>query len=183
MTFHVSTFRCFDNNHSFFCYVVLEMKWIRPAVVKISNLRALPSLNRGFADTRVFLALECLLQVLARNIPNPSPSNVFPGDLVVVENPNERNKLLIRRVKCISSSNSSENYCVYLTSENEADVENFGPIPMHSVLGRACYYYNNDQVRISQLFIDVQNHGPIENNHLSHLHDSIYVSHAESFFV
>ena len=80
---------------------------------------------------------------------------MFPGDLVVVENPHERNKLLIRRVKCISSPNSSENCCVYLTSENEADVENFGPIPMHSVLGRACYYYNNDQVGSGLLSVDV----------------------------
>ena len=56
MIFHVSTFRFLITFvFHFFYYVGFEMKWIRPAIVKINNLRALPSLNRGFADTRVFL--------------------------------------------------------------------------------------------------------------------------------
>lgn len=96
--------------------------------------------------------------------------------MVVVENPWESNKLLVRRVKNISSSESSPDKClVWVSSETihgGIDSKVFGPIPMQSVLGRACYYFNNDQ-----------NHGPITNNQLAHSQDALYVDHAESFFM
>lgn len=75
---------------------------------------------------------------------------MFPGDLVVVENPWESGKLLVRRVKSISSKGPSSDHCdVWVASETlngGIDSKVFGPIPMQSVLGRACYYYNNDHV-------------------------------------
>ena len=78
---------------------------------------------------------------------------MFPGDLVVVENPWESDKLLVRRVKAISSSGPSPSQCVvWVASETVnggIDSKVFGPIPVQSVLGRACYYYNNDKVRNS----------------------------------
>ena len=101
---------------------------------------------------------------------------MFPGDLVVVENPWEKDKLLVRRVTNISVSDSCPNKCsIWVASETlngGIDSKVFGPIPMQSVLGRACYYFNNDQ-----------NHGPIMNNQLAHIQDQIYVSHAQSFFM
>lgn len=32
---------------------VLSMRWLRPAIVKLNNIRAFPSIYRGHADTRV----------------------------------------------------------------------------------------------------------------------------------
>lgn len=40
------------------------MKWIRPAIVKLNNLRAIPSLYRGYADTRVLLRVHVLFRFL-----------------------------------------------------------------------------------------------------------------------
>lgn len=35
------------------CVQASRMKWVRPAIVKLNNVRAFPSLYRGFGDTRV----------------------------------------------------------------------------------------------------------------------------------
>ena len=81
---------------------------------------------------------------------------MFPGDLVVVENPWESGKLLVRRVKSISSSGPSPSQCVvWVASETVnggIDSKVFGPIPVQSVLGRACYYYNNDKARYEHYY-------------------------------
>ncbi|KAK8826166.1 hypothetical protein WA538_001312, partial [Blastocystis sp. DL] len=138
------------------------MKWIRPTIIKLNNLRAFPSLYRGYADTRI----------LARNIPNPSAKTVFPGDLVVVENPWEQGKLLVRRVKRIMQyGESSDSAVAWVSSETPnggIDSKIFGPVPVQSILARACYFYN-----------DQQNQGPIQNNEQSLPFDRIYISHGQ----
>ncbi|KAK8809130.1 peptidase-S24 family protein [Blastocystis sp. subtype 4] len=141
------------------------MKWLRPTIVKLNNLRAFPSLYRGYADTRI----------LARNIPRPSAETVFPGDLVVCLNPWEEGKLLVRRVKQITQIGDSIDAAVAWVSSETVnggiDSKVFGPIPVQSILARACYFYN-----------DKQNHGPIQNNEQSLPFDRVYISHGEHFF-
>lgn len=89
-------------------------------------------------------------KLLARNIPNPSVNTIFPGDLVVCENPWESGKLLVRRVKNVSQVGaSSDSTVVWVASETPnggIDSRVFGPLPVSSILGRAIYYYNNDAV-------------------------------------
>lgn len=77
--------------------------------------------------------------------------NVFPGDLVVCENPWDQGKLLVRRVKSIGQSGASNTTLVWVASETlngGIDSKVFGPIPVSSILGRAIYYYNNDSVEL-----------------------------------
>lgn len=92
------------------------------------------------------------MQLLARNIVNPSPLTVFPGDLVVCENPWEKGKLLVRRVKQITSDVTDvQKSVVWVSSETMnggIDSKAFGYLPIESILGRACYYYNSTMVKL-----------------------------------
>ena len=84
---------------------------------------------------------------MARNIPRPSAETVFPGDLVVCLNPWEEGKLLVRRVKQITQIGDSIDAAVaWETVNGGIDSKVFGPIPVQSILARACYFYNDKQV-------------------------------------
>ena len=93
-----------------------------------------------------------IIQLLARNIVNPSPLTVFPGDLVVCENPWEKGKLLVRRVKQVTSDVTDvQKSVVWVSSETMnggIDSKAFGYLPIESILGRACYYYNSTMVQL-----------------------------------
>lgn len=56
------------------------MKWIRPAIVKLNNLRAIPSLYRGYADTRVF----ALFLLLFRFLPGIFQIHLLPQCFLVI---------------------------------------------------------------------------------------------------
>ena len=101
-----------------------------------------------------------MIQLLARNIPNPSAATIFPGDLVVCEHPWETGKLLVRRVRYVLQvGTTKKNSVVWVASETlhgGIDSRVFGPIPMSSILGRAIYYYNSASVMCteSSLFVE-----------------------------
>ena len=69
------------------------------------------------------------------------------GDLVVCENPLDKGNLLVRRVRRIAQDVSNpEKAVVWVSSEmlnGGIDSKMFGYIPIESILGRACYYYND----------------------------------------
>lgn len=126
------------------------------------------------------------MQLLARNIPNPSPHNIFLGDLVVCENPLDKGNLLVRRVRRIAQDVSNpEKAVVWVSSEmlnGGIDSKMFGYIPIESILGRACYYYN-DTIVLLVVFFELQDHGPIENSEKSLVFDREYISQGEHFFL
>ena len=66
------------------------------------------------------------------------------------ENPWEQGKLLVRRVKSITQVGATSDQAVaWVSSETVnggVDSKAFGPIPVQSILARACYYYNDKYV-------------------------------------
>lgn len=68
-------------------------------------------------------------------------------------NPWEEGKLLVRRVKRITQVGDSTDSAVAWVSSETAnggiDSKVFGPIPVQSILARACYYYNDKQVGVN----------------------------------
>ena len=66
------------------------------------------------------------------------------------ENPWEKGKLLVRRVKQITSDEKDvQKSVVWVSSETMnggIDSKAFGYLPIESILGRACYYYNSTLV-------------------------------------
>ena len=93
--------------------------------------------------------------MLARDIQDPSPDTVFLGDLVVCENPWNRNRLLVRRVRrIISPEGEGQNPLVWVSSETMnggVDSAVFGPISMDLIVGRAVYYFTNERVGVREI--------------------------------
>ena len=75
---------------------------------------------------------------------------------MVVENPWEQGKLLVRRVKRIMQyGESSDSAVAWVSSETPnggIDSKIFGPVPVQSILARACYFYNDQQVWMEGVF-------------------------------
>lgn len=75
---------------------------------------------------------------------------------MVMENPWEQGKLLVRRVKRIMQyGESSDSVVAWVSSETPnggIDSKIFGPVPVQSILARACYFYNDQQVRVRRVF-------------------------------
>ena len=121
------------------------MKWLRPTIVKLNNLRAFPSLYRGYADTRVvFIRLALISRFW------PEIFHALLLKLCSLVNPWEEGKLLVRRVKQITQIGDSIDAAVAWVSSETVnggiDSKVFGPIPVQSILARACYFYNDKQV-------------------------------------
>lgn len=69
---------------------------------------------------------------------------------MICENPWEEGKLLVRRVKSITQVGATNDSAVAWVSSETVnggiDSKAFGPIPVQSILARACYYYNDQEV-------------------------------------
>ncbi|KAH6771364.1 Peptidase S24/S26A/S26B/S26C family protein [Perilla frutescens var. hirtella] len=116
---------------------------------------------------------------LVRRIPRADATNVFVGDLVVLKDPINSDKYLVRRLAAIEGHEMAsadekdepfvleKNEC-WVLAENEDlkpkdsyDSRSFGPVTMKDIIGRAIYCLRND--------VD---HGPVNNSHLSTSEDS-----------
>jgi len=111
-------------------------------------------------------------KLLLRKLRFPSPSSVFPGDLVAFKIlVDEQEKVLVRRVaaqagdEMVSSDPTDEAFYLpkgsfWVESDNEnlspteaLDSRHFGAVAYENVLGRAVYFYTSDM-----------DHGSIDNS-------------------
>ncbi|XP_057781447.1 mitochondrial ATP-independent inner membrane protease subunit 2-like [Salvia miltiorrhiza] len=116
---------------------------------------------------------------LVRRIPYADPTNVFVGDLVVLKDPMNSDKYLVRRLAAIEGHEMAstdkkdepfvleDNECWVLADNEDSkpkdsyDSRSFGPVTLSDIVGRAIYCLKND--------VD---HGPVNNSDLSAIVDS-----------
>ncbi|XP_047939919.1 uncharacterized protein LOC125187378 [Salvia hispanica] len=116
---------------------------------------------------------------LVRRIPHADPTNVFVGDLVVLKDPMNSDKYLVRRLAAVEGhemASTDEKDEPFILEDNECwvladnedlkpkdsyDSRSFGPVTLSDIIGRAIYCLKND--------VD---HGPVNNSDLSANEDS-----------
>ncbi|KAG8389207.1 hypothetical protein BUALT_Bualt02G0204900 [Buddleja alternifolia] len=117
--------------------------------------------------------------LLVRKIPTADPTRVYVGDVVVVKDPINTNKHLVRRLAAIegyemASTNKDDEPFVldkdqcWVLADNENlkpkeayDSRTFGPVTMGDIVGRVIYCLRN-----------AVDHGPVNNSHFSTKRDS-----------
>ncbi|KAL6502902.1 Mitochondrial ATP-independent inner membrane protease subunit 2 [Orobanche minor] len=117
--------------------------------------------------------------LLVRKIPDPDPTKVYVGDVLVLKDPKDSDKYLVRRLAAIegyemaSTDEKDEpfvldkNQC-WVVADNENlkpkdsyDSRTFGPVTMTDIVGRVIYCLRN-----------AVDHGPVNNSHFSAGQDS-----------
>ncbi|GER34811.1 peptidase S24/S26A/S26B/S26C family protein [Striga asiatica] len=117
--------------------------------------------------------------LLVRKISDADPTKVYVGDVVVLKDPTDSDKYIVRRLAAIegyemvSSDESDEpfilekNHC-WVIADNENlkpkesyDSRTFGPVNMTTIVGRVIYYLRN-----------AVDHGPVNNSDFSAGQDS-----------
>ncbi|CAK9199579.1 unnamed protein product [Sphagnum troendelagicum] len=96
--------------------------------------------------------------LLIRSLPRPSPRSVFVGDVVMLKDPDDPERELVRRVaalegdEMVSSNDDDEGFKLepgtcWVLCDNEGispkeavDSRTFGPLRMSNIIGRAIYY-------------------------------------------
>ncbi|KAA8543374.1 hypothetical protein F0562_021131 [Nyssa sinensis] len=117
--------------------------------------------------------------LLVRKIPAADPTRVFVGDVVVLKDPDNSDKYLVRRMAAIegyemvSTDEKDEPFVLekdqcWVLADNENlkakeanDSRTFGPVPMTDIVGRVIYCLKT-----------AVDHGPVQNNHFSMRKDS-----------
>ncbi|XP_058101615.1 mitochondrial ATP-independent inner membrane protease subunit 2-like [Magnolia sinica] len=109
--------------------------------------------------------------LLVRKFPSVDPTHVFVGDVVVLKDPENSNKYLVRRLAAVEGYEMvsidvkdmpfvlEKDQC-WVLSDNESikpkearDSRTFGPVPMTDIIGRVIYCL--------QTAVD---HGPVQNS-------------------
>lgn len=117
--------------------------------------------------------------VLVRKVPYPIPTQVFVGDVVMLQDPEKQEDFLVRRLAAIegyemvSKDEKDEPFVLekdqcWVVSDNESlkpkearDSRVFGPVPMSNIVGRVIYSLRS-----------AVDHGPVQNSHLATNQDS-----------
>ncbi|EYU17923.1 hypothetical protein ABFS82_14G205300 [Erythranthe guttata] len=117
--------------------------------------------------------------LLVRKIPAADPTKVYVGDVVVLKDPTDTDKYLVRRLAAVegyelASTDKDEepfvlenNQCWVLADNEDLkpkecyDSRTFGPVTMTDIIGRVIYCLKN-----------AVDHGPINNSHISVEEDS-----------
>ncbi|KAL3620598.1 Mitochondrial ATP-independent inner membrane protease subunit 2 [Castilleja foliolosa] len=117
--------------------------------------------------------------LLVRRIPDADPTKVYVGDVVVLKDPVDSDKYLVRRLAAIeghemaSTDENDESFVLerdqcWVVADNENlkpeesyDSRTFGPITMTDIVGRVIYCLRN-----------AVDHGPVNNSHFSTGQDS-----------
>lgn len=117
--------------------------------------------------------------LLVRKIPDADPTNVYVGDVVVLKDPENSNKYVVRRLaategcEMVSTVESDEPFVIekdecWVVSDNEDlkpkeayDSRTFGPVNMTNILGRVIYCLRS-----------ASDHGPVNNSDISAAEDS-----------
>ncbi|XP_065875939.1 mitochondrial ATP-independent inner membrane protease subunit 2-like [Euphorbia lathyris] len=123
--------------------------------------------------------------LLVRKLPAVSPTNVDVGDVVVLKDPEDSEKYLVRRLAATEGHEMSstdekdepfvlENDQCWVLADNEKlkakeanDSRNFGPVPMSDIVGRVIYCLRT-----------AVDHGPVQNSQFS-MHKDIPVLEVE----
>ncbi|KAH9551749.1 hypothetical protein CY35_09G029000 [Sphagnum magellanicum] len=95
--------------------------------------------------------------LLIRSLPRPSPRSVFVGDVVMLEDPDNPQRELVRRVaalegeEMLSSNDNEEGFKLQpgtcwvlcdnggISPKEAVDSRSFGPLPLSNIIGRAIY--------------------------------------------
>ncbi|XP_010246782.1 PREDICTED: uncharacterized protein LOC104589987 isoform X2 [Nelumbo nucifera] len=117
--------------------------------------------------------------LLVRKLPAADPMHVFVGDVVVLKDPENPDKYLVRRLaavegyEMVSTDEKDETFVLdkdecWVLSDNESlkpkeakDSRTFGPVPMTDIVGRVIYCLRT-----------AVDHGPVQNSHFSMRKDS-----------
>lgn len=117
--------------------------------------------------------------LLVRKIPAADPTRVYVGDVVVLKDPLNVDKYLVRRLAAVegfemaSTDEKDEPFVLekdqcWVLADNESlkpkesyDSRTFGPVTMTNIVGRVIYCLRN-----------AVDHGPVNNSHFSERQDS-----------
>ncbi|KAI3460960.1 hypothetical protein Pfo_017623 [Paulownia fortunei] len=117
--------------------------------------------------------------LLVRKIPAADPTRVYVGDVVVLKDPMDSDKYLVRRLAAIEGyemASTDENDEPFVLEKNQCwvvadnedlkpkesyDSRTFGPVTMTDIVGRVIYCLRN-----------AVDHGPVNNSHFSVSEDS-----------
>ncbi|KAG8370812.1 hypothetical protein BUALT_Bualt13G0022400 [Buddleja alternifolia] len=117
--------------------------------------------------------------LLVRKIPAADPTKVYVGDVVVLKDPMNSDKYLVRRLAAMEGSEMAstdekdepfvlENDQCWVLADNENlkpkeayDSRTFGPVTMTNIIGRVIYCLRN-----------AVDHGPVNNSDVSAKQDS-----------
>ncbi|CAN0829074.1 Mitochondrial inner membrane protease subunit 1 [Linum grandiflorum] len=112
--------------------------------------------------------------LLVRKLPAADPTRVFVGDVVVLKDPSQEDKYLVRRLaavegyEMVSNDEKDEPFVLdteecWVVADNEKlkakeanDSRKFGPVPMSNIVGRAIYCLRT-----------AVDHGPVQNSEFS----------------